>query len=393
MDFRFTPEQEAFREEVRAFIRENLPDWWGGRNDREDMSPEETEVSREMVRKLARKGWLTMAWPQEYGGMGAGPMQQLIYNEEMSYARAPGAGNLGTAMVGPTLMVHGTEEQKKRFLPPIARAEESWCQGFSEPGAGSDLASLETTAVEDGDDFVVNGQKIWTSGAHRADWCILLARTDLEAPKHKGISYFLMDMKLPGITVLPLVNILGSSAFTQVFMDNVRIPRRYLVGELNRGWYVATTTLDFERSGIQRIMYALRTYEDLVEYCGETKVDGGSLGRKPLVRHKLADLRVEFEVGRLLAYRVAWMQSQGLIPNYEASIIKLYGSELQSRLGAAGIGLVGLAGELGPGSPWAPLQGRMQRYYLASTSYTVAAGTSEIQRNIIAQRGLGLPRN
>jgi len=392
MDFRFTPEQEAFRQGVRAFLEAELPSDWGGRNDREDMTPEEAEFARGFVRKLAAKGWLTMAWPREYGGMGADHVQQLVYNEEMSYQRAPGAGNAGTSLVGPTIIVHGSEWQKRRFLSAIARAEETWCQGFSEPGAGSDLASLETTAVADGDDFVLNGQKTWTSGAHHADWCIILARTDPEAPKHKGISCFLMDMRLPGITILPLVNMLGSGAFNQVFMDGVRVPRDCLVGDLNRGWYVATTTLDFERSGIQRVMYALRTYEDLVRYAFETKTGGGTLADRPSVRYKLAELRIEFHVGRLLAYRVAWMQSRGLVPNYEASITKLYGTELLARLGAAGINVAGLRGQLRPESKWAPLSGRLERYYLASTSYTVAAGTSEVQRNIIAMRGLGLPR-
>ncbi len=392
MDFRFSPDHEAFRREVRDFLRAELPSDWGGRNDREDMSPEEAEFARGFVKKLAGKGWLTMAWPQEYGGMGADALRQLVYNEETSYHRAPGAGNPGTNLVGPTIIVHGTEGQKRRFLSAIARAEETWCQGFSEPGAGSDLASLSTSAVADGDEFVLNGQKTWTSGAHHADWCIVLARTDREVPKHKGISCFLMDMRLPGITIRPLVNMLGSGAFSEVFMDAVRVPRDCLVGELNRGWYVATTTLDFERSGIQRVMYALRTYEDVVRYAAETKTDGGTLLDRPPVRHKLAELSIEFRVGRLLAYRVAWMQSQGLIPNYEASISKLYGTELLTRLGAAGVNLPGLRGQLRPESKWAPLSGRLERYYLASMSYTIAAGTSEVQRNIIAMRGLGLPR-
>src|SRR3990172_3034089 len=224
MDFRFSPEDEAFRQQLRAFIKAELPSWWGRRNDREDLSPEEAELASAFTRKVAAKGWLTMAWPKEYGGQGVGPLRQLVYNEEMSYHRAPGAGTMGTNLVGPTLMVHGSEEQRRRFLPPIARMEESWCQGFSEPSAGSDLASLETSAVLDGDDYVVNGSKTWTSGAQRADWCVLLARTDAEAPKHRGITYFLMDMKSPGITVRPLTNMLGSNAFSQIYLDDVRIP-------------------------------------------------------------------------------------------------------------------------------------------------------------------------
>ncbi|HXK34717.1 MAG TPA: acyl-CoA dehydrogenase family protein [Dehalococcoidia bacterium] len=394
MDFRFEQEEEAFRQEVRAFVRAELPEWWGREayNDREDAPREHAEIARAFQRKLAERGWLTLAWPKEYGGLGAGAMRQLVYNEEMSYLRAPGFGGMGVAMVGPTLMLHGTEAQKARFLGPIARGEMSWCQGFSEPGAGSDLASLQTRAVIDGDDFVVTGQKIWTSGAHRADYCILLARTDPEAPKHKGISYLLMDMKSPGITITPLTNMLNSAAFNQLFLDEVRIPRENLVGELNRGWYVATTTLDFERSGIQRIVFALRLLEDLVEHAKTATRGGRRLIDDPVVRHRLADLHIEFAVGRTLAYRVAWMQGQGLVPNAEASVAKLYSTELQSRFAAAAMGLLGPAAALMRASAYAPMFGSIPSYYLAAASYTIAAGTSEVQRNIIAQRGLGMPR-
>ena len=277
-----------------------------------------------------------------------------------------------------------------------------WCQGFSEPGAGSDLASLQTRAVEDGDCFVVNGQKIWTSLAHRADWCILLARSDADAPKHKGISYFLMDMKLPGIHIQPLVDMMGRHTFNQLFMEDVRIPRDCLVGEMNRGWYVAAATLDFERSGINRVVAGIRTYEELVDYARETPAGGGSafggkgngkpLLAEPTVRGKLAELHLEFQVGRLLAYRVAWMQAQGKIPNAEASISKLYGSEVQQRLALVGMEILGLGGQLKPGSKWAPLAGRLEEFYLWSVALTIAAGTSEVMRNIIAGRGLGLPR-
>ncbi len=395
MDFHFSPEEEAFRDEIRAFVRAELPADWGraAYNDREDAPREVSDASRAFQRKLADKGWLTLAWPKEYGGLGAGAMQQLVYNEEMSRLRAPGFGGTGVAMVGPTLMLHGTEDQRQRFLTRIARAEMSWCQGFSEPGAGSDLASLQTRAVQDGDDFVVNGQKIWTSGAHRADYCILLARTDAEAPKHRGISYFLLDMKSPGITITPLTNMLDSAAFNQLFLDNVRIPRANLVGELNRGWYVATTTLDFERSGIQRIVFAETLLHDLIAWAREHNDDGVRMIDRPVIRHRLAELHIEFTLGRLLAYRVAWMQGQGQVPNAEASVAKLYSTELQSRFSVAAVGLMGTAGVLARGSAWAPLDGRIAAYYLAAVSYTIAAGTSEVQRNIIAQRGLGLPRD
>jgi alkylation response protein AidB-like acyl-CoA dehydrogenase len=395
MDFRFTPDEEAFREEIRSFVRAELPADFGARayNDREDAPKEQGEVARAFQRKLADKGWLTLAWPKEYGGLGAGAMQQLIYNEEMSALRAPGFGGMGVAMVGPTLMLHGTDSQKERFLTRIARGEMHWCQGFSEPGSGSDLASLQTKAVQDGDDFIINGQKIWTSAAQRADYCILLARTDPEASKHKGISYFLMDMKSPGISIAPLTNMLESAAFNQLFLDNVRIPRENLVGELNRGWYVATTTLDFERSGIQRIVFANTLLDDVIGYAASTRSDGERLIERAQVRHKLAELAIEFHVGRLLAYRVAWMQGRGLVPNAEASVAKLYSTELQSRFAATALSTLGLAGVLMRGSPHAPLDARLTSYYLAAVSYTIAAGTSEVQRNIIAQRGLGLPRD
>jgi hypothetical protein len=395
MDFRFTAEDEAFRSEICAFVRAELPDTFGpaGYNDREDSPKEHGEVARAFQRKLSAKGWLTLAWPKQYGGFGAGPMQQLVYNEEMSELRAPGFGGMGVAMVGPTLMMHGTDEQRERFLGRIARAEMSWCQGFSEPGAGSDLASLQTKAVLGGDEFVVNGQKIWTSGAQRAEYCILLVRTDPEAPKHRGISYLLMDMKSPGITITPLTNMLNSAAFNQMFLDNVRIPRANLVGELNRGWYVATTTLDFERSGIQRIVFAQTLLDDLIGHAKTRRADGTRAIDDPQTRHKIAELHIEFSVGRILAYRVAWMQGQGLVPNSEASIAKLYSTELQSRFAVAAIGIMGAAGTLTRDSARKALDGRFGAYYLAAASYTIAAGTSEVQRNIIAQRGLGLPRD
>ncbi|HEY8768116.1 MAG TPA: acyl-CoA dehydrogenase family protein, partial [Dehalococcoidia bacterium] len=257
---------------------------------------------------------------------------------------------------------------------------------FSEPAAGSDLAALETRAVLDGDHFVVNGQKIWTSLAHRADWCILLVRTDPDAPKHKGISYLLADMRLPGIQVAPLVDITGRHAFNQIFFEDVRVPRACLVGELNRGWYVAAATLDFERSGINRVVAGVRVFEELVEFTRLKATHNRG------VRAKLAELAIELAAGRLLAYRVASMQAKGQLPNAEASMSKMYGSELQQRLANAGMQIMGLPGQVESGR-WAPLAGRLEQYYLSTSALTVAAGTSEVQRNIIAGRGLGLPRD
>ncbi len=389
IDYQFTAAEEAFRGEVRSFLREALPaDHWRLQNDREQSREGAREFNRQFVKQLAQRGWLTLHWPSEYGGMGAGHMQQLVFNEEMSYHMAPGGG-MGVQMAGPSIMHHGTEAQKSQHLEAIASGDEVWCQGFSEPGSGSDLASLQMRAVRDGDDYVANGQKIWTSGAHNADWCLLLVRTDPDAPKHRGISYLLMDMKSPGGQVRPLINMLGSHAFNELFLEDVRIPRSNLVGEENRGWYVATTTLDYERSGIGRIMWGKRILEEMVGYAR-----GRGDGPNARLRHQLADLWIATETAKLLAYRVTWLQAQEQVPNYQASMSKLFGSEVQQAITRLGVNMLGPWGALRRGSPGDPrLNGALAEGYMATLSYTIAAGTSEIQRNIIATRGLGLPRN
>lgn len=390
MQFRISPEDEAFREEVREFLKQELPPDWVGSGEGDD--DEEWEFTLRMRKKLAEKGWLTMAWPPEYGGQGASLMRQVVFAEEMAYHRAPGRDAFGIRMLAPTLMIHGTEEQKREHLPRIARGEVQWCQGYSEPESGSDLASLQTRAVEDGDDFVINGTKIWTSMAHRADWMFMLVRTDPDAPKHRGISFLLVDMKTPGIEVRPIVNMANLHNFNMVTFDNVRVPKRNLVGEKNRGWYVGATLLDFERSGVEYSAGARRTLEELVQFAKEATRNGRPLAEDPLVRRRLADMAIEVEVSRLISYYIAYMQSQGLVPNKEASMGKLFGTELQQRVAQTGMSLLGLYGQLEPDSKYAPLQGRIERAYLTSISATIAAGTSEIQRNIIATRGLGLPR-
>ncbi len=391
MDFRFTPEQEAFREEVRGFLQQELPPHWEGTGyyGEEGDGESTREVGRRITRKLAERKWLAMAWPKEYGGLGASHMQQLIYNEEMSYQGAPGSFSMGVAWVGPAVMLYGTEEQKQRYLPRITSGEDVWCTLYSEPGAGSDLASLQTRAVQDGDDFVINGQKIWTSGADRSNWGWLAARTDPDAPKHKGISTFVVPMDAPGITTRPLINMAGQAGFNEVFFDNVRIPKENLVGELNRGWYQVAVALDFERSGIQGYAGGRRTLGRLIAFVQEQP---DTVRRNPMLRMRLADRAVELAAGTYIAYRIPWMQSQGMIPNYEASISKLYGSELTQRLALTGVQLLGTYGGLEPGSKWAPLHGRLERSYLSSVASTIAAGTSEVQRSIIATRGLGLSR-
>ncbi len=392
MEFRFTKEQETFRKEVRTFLDKE----WKGTVNAWNYGPDEDEESlhktRDFEKKLAGKGWLTMAWPKEYGGLGVDQLTQLIFREECTAAGAPGAGGAGIHMLGPCLMIHGTEQQKKEYLPPIARAEQRWCQGFSEPGAGSDLAGLQTRAVRDGDDFVLNGTKIWTSGAQHADKIFILARTDADAPKHRGISFFLTDMSTPGISIQPIQQITNRSGFNQTFLDNVRIPRANIVGEENRGWYVATTLLDFERSGVARVATALGNFLELKRYVNETKVNGRRLIDEPKVRSAMADFAVGIEVGRWLAYRVAWMQSNGLVPNMETSQSKLYNSTLLQMMAHFGINMMGLYGQLHSESGYARLNGLTHNAYLGTVCSTVSGGANEIQRGIIASRGLGMPR-
>jgi alkylation response protein AidB-like acyl-CoA dehydrogenase len=299
-------------------------------------------------------------------------------------------------MAGPTIIVYGTDEQKQTHLSGMLSGEAVWCQGFSEPGSGSDLASLQTRAVRDGDDYIVNGQKIWTTGAQYADRMILLARTDPEAPKHKGISYFLLDMKSPGVTVRPLVNMAGTSGFNEVFFDNVRVPRKDLLGEENRGWYVGTTTLDFERSSIGTSIAQGQSVEDLIEWVKENK--NGPL--HPTVRLELAERAIEANAARLMSYQVISMQNRGLVPNHEASAVKIYAAELNQRITNTALKVAGLAGQLEPSykngndatARYAPKKGRFARTYLQAVASTIAGGTSEINRGIIATRGLGLPR-
>lgn len=389
MQFRFDPEVTSFREKVREFIRENLPDEWiGGDWESDHQQP---EIAEAFSRKLAERRWHVMAWPKEYGGLGASHMEQLVYNEEMSYARAPSGGSwAGVSLAGPVIMIYGTDEQKKRFLPPIAEGTVTWCQGFSEPNAGSDLASLQTRAVREGDDFIINGQKIWTSSAQYADWCILLARTDPAAPKHRGISYFLVDMKSPGVTVRPLTDLAGGQPFNEMYFENVSVPAENLLGELNRGWYMAATTLDFERSGIGTIAACHREWDDTATLL-RPLIRPESLSNAA-VRLEMAERRIEIEVGRGLAYRVAALQAAGKVPNHEASASKLFGSELNQRLANTQVKVLSLLGQLRLESPYAVRKGRIPHRYLFTVQDTIAAGTSEIQRNVIATRGLGLPR-
>jgi alkylation response protein AidB-like acyl-CoA dehydrogenase len=404
MDFRDTPEEATFRREIRAFIAGECPAGikrrglgamfgGGGWDDIRLSTDEYRALNAAWAKKLADRGWIAPAWPKEYGGAGMSVMQQFIFNQEMASVGAPRGGNygIGTGWAGPTIILYGTEEQKKKYLPPIVKGEAIWCQGFSEPGAGSDLAALSTRAIKDGDDYVVNGQKIWTSGAHVSHYMILLARSDPEAPKHKGISYFILDMKSPGITIRPLVNMANNHDFNEVFFDNVRIPKENIIGEENRGWYVGTTTLDFERSGIATSISHGLMVEDLGAFARENRGEG-FISKNPKLRYEIADRAIEAEVEAMLSYQIISMQSRALVPNKESSIAKLFSSELDIRIAATAMKVLGLYGQLKRGSQHVQLNGRAESMYLYATTSTVGGGTSEIQRNIIASRGLGMPR-
>jgi alkylation response protein AidB-like acyl-CoA dehydrogenase len=393
MDFNDTAEEAAFRTEVRAFIEKEAPKPKPGQSGAEALMGN-WERNQAWFKLLGEKGWIAPAWPKEYGGAGMSTVQQFIFNEEMATQKAPRPLHMiiGLGMAGPTLIVHGTEDQKKKYLPGMLRGEDIWCQGYSEPGAGSDLAALQTRAVRDGDDYVVNGQKIWTTLAHMAKYMILLTRTDPDAPKHRGITYFILDMKTPGVEVRPLYNLGNSHEFNEVFFDNVRIPKDNVIGEENRGWYAAVTTLDFERSSIGSAIGMKQHVEELVNYAREYEDEPTStLRTNPMLRYELSDRMIEVEVARMLSYRVASMQARGLIPNYEASLLKLYSTELNQRIARTGVHVLGLYGQLK--GEEAPHGGRWLATYLRSQAYTIEGGTSEIQRNIIAQRGLGLPRD
>ena len=400
MEFRDSPEEAAFRQGVRDFVDESfdprlVPEGWQQYPDPRDET--EAELLGEWRGALGERGWIAPHWPRDFGGAGLTAMEQFIFNEEMAKIRAPEVGGIGMNMVGPTLIRHGSEQQKETHLPRITSNRAIWCQGYSEPGAGSDLASLQTRAARDGDEYVLNGQKVWNTVGHKADWMLLLARTDPEAPKHRGITMFLLDMKTPGITTQPIVTAKETPGIVEwdineVFFEDVRIPATNRVGEENQGWYYATTLLDLERSRIGASIALLQEVESLVEY-----VRAGQRGEHPLAEgqgrvRELTDAAIAAQVSRLMAYRVVSMLKRGDLPNYEASIKKLFTSETAQGVTRTAMKLIGLYGNLWRTSASAPLEGRIPYRYVAMVPTTIAGGTSEIQRNIISTRGLGLPR-
>ncbi|MCS7002244.1 MAG: acyl-CoA dehydrogenase family protein, partial [Dehalococcoidia bacterium] len=328
-------------------------------------------------------------------GGGWPKVKQALFNEIAAYRRIRGTGNanLGASTVGPTIMIYGTKEQKDFFLPRIARGEITWSQGFSEPNAGSDLAALETRAVADGDDFVINGAKIWNHSQH-ADYLFLLARTDRDAPKHKGITQFLIPLKegIEGITIQPIRDAYGAERWTLLTLEDVRVPRSMVLGEVNRGWYQTTTSLDFERSQMAWVGQSRRFLEQIMAYAQTTTRNGRRIIDDPFLRDRIGALRVQLEAARWLGYRIAYLQDQGLVPNVEASMSKVLATETQQKIQRLGMDVVGHLGHLSAGSPYAELDGLFDEEYWNAPGTTLAGGASEIQRNIIATRGLGLPR-
>jgi alkylation response protein AidB-like acyl-CoA dehydrogenase len=397
MDLKLTGEQEAFRGHVRTWLKENLPREWVSRlvAGPDVPRPEAYGFLREWQRKLYDAGLVGLTWPKEYGGRGLTFMEELIFHEEMALAKAPPILNiLGIGMAGPTIIAYGTEEQKKRHLSKILSCEEIWCQGYSEPNAGSDLASLQTKAVRDGEHFVVNGQKVWTSVAHRADWMMLLARTDPEAEKHKGITYFLLDMRSPGITIRPLRQMTGDAEFNEIFFENVRVPAQDILGGLNNGWQVGITTLMYERLalgfGLQvRLRIAL---DALLELSRRTKRNGGTAAQDPIVRQKLAQLWIDTEVFKYTGARAITRLLRGEIPGPEASAGKIWWCETHQRLQDLAMEIQGPYHQLAKGSDWTIENGIWQYTFLRSRANSIEGGTTEIQRNIIGERVLGLPK-
>jgi len=398
MDFSYSPKEEAFRKEVGDWLAEHireLPEWWS----RPDVagpeidSEEYHQFNLWWHRKLYDAGLVGITWPKEYGGRGGTLMEGVIFYEEIAKHRAPGPSNIhGLGWCGPAILGFGTEEQKKRFIPKILSAEEIWCTLYSEPEAGSDMANVQTRAVEDGDDYIVNGQKVWTSGGHYSDWAVLLARTDPDAPKHRSLTYFIVNMHSPGITLRPLVQITGTADFNETFLDDVRIPKHQIVGEINKGWYVAVGALEFERSNIGATITRENTLKDLIRMAQEIERNRQPLSQDPVIRQKLAQFYIEVNVLKYIGLRNLTHQLREGRPGSEGVIGHVFGVEWGKRLQDFAMQLQGPYSRLMKGSKHAIEHGRWQYSFLLSPGMSIATGTSEIHRNVIAQRVLGLPR-
>ncbi len=392
MDFRDTPEEATFRAGLRTWLRDTLPSDWLDRPPH--VGRFDVEASREWSRKLYDAGYVGLTWPKEYGGRGLPHTYQAIYLEETARISAPAhIGGIGLGMAGPTIIAWGSDEQKKRYLAPLLSGEQVWCQGFSEPGSGSDLAGAKTRAVLDGDEWVVNGQKVWSSWAHIADWCILVVRSDPEAEKHRGLSYLLVDMHSPGIEVRPLRQITGDPEFNEIFFTDVRVPRESMLGRPGDGWAVAMTTLMHERGTLGFALTAAleSSVNQLVKLARHPKPDGTRPADDPLVRDAIAREWVDLQALRFTNYRALTALEKSGVPGPEGSIAKLHWSECNQRLTKLALSVEGMASVLdGDGGVW---NGYWQYQQLRSRGNTIEAGTSEILRNIIAERVVGLPRS
>jgi alkylation response protein AidB-like acyl-CoA dehydrogenase len=396
MDLNLTPSEQAFRDEFRAWLGSNIPAEWDPAAPHDEDSRQRFDFLRAWQKKMFEAGWAGIHWPKEYGGRGVTLIEQTIFIEEMARAAAPPLINvLGLSLLGPTLIAYGTEDQKQRFLAKILSADEIWCQGYSEPNAGSDLAALRSEAVLEGDHFIVNGQKTWTSYGHFADWCFAVVRTDPDVPKHKGLTYILIDMHSPGISVRPLKQMTGDSEFNEVSFQNVRVPVENVVGKINGGWEIAIATLMFERGtlGASLQITFKRQIERLIELSRTTERDGRPASADPIIRQKLAQIYSEIEVFRLNQMRTITRMSKSGVPGPEGSIQKIFWSEMNQRMQQVAMEMLGPFGQLTRGSDYAVDHGQWAHAYLRSRGNTIEAGTSEIQRNIIGHFVLGLPKS
>ena len=391
MEFALTPEQEQFAKEFRDYLKSHMPPEVKAEIESK-RAMEKSPAYKEFICQMGRDGWLGVGWPKEYGGQGRTPMEQHIFYEIVAYERIM-LPLMALNAVGPAVMRFGTEEMKMEILPPILRGELEVAVGYTEPEAGTDLASLKTTAVKDGDDYIINGQKVFTSCADYADYLWIAARTDPQAPKkHHGISVFLIPMDTPGITIEPMW-LLGGERNNTTFYDNVRVPKKCLVGEENKGWKYITTQLDFERIALNPSSPMRRNIDDTIQWAKETKVDGAPVIERPWVRTKLAELTVDVEVLKMINYYLAWLITKGVVPYAEASVVKVFGSELYQRVNHSLLEIMGQFGQLQTGSKWAPLEGRLEQALRSDVIFIFGGGAIEIQRNIIAMAGLGMPRS
>lgn len=397
MDFSLSREEQQKKEEFETFFREEMknapPEFGNGGLEGIYATDEGFEFHKYMARKMGEKGWLSMAWPRQYGGREASIMEQVIFDEVRGYYNAPGIDVFAVGMFAPTLITGATEEQKERLLPPIARGEAFYCQGWSEPDAGSDLASLSTMAIREGDHYVVNGQKTWTTGGHKVEYMFLLARTDPESRRSKGLSVFHLPMNLPGIEVRPLLYMDGKHLYNEVFFRDVKIPAQDLIGTEGEGWTLTRQTMNLERSGVGGFSGTRRYLEKIIDYAKNTERNGRPISKDPAARRKITELFIGSEVGHTLAYKIAWMHQKGDFMGLitAASESKLFSTELSVQMAHYATEMMGMYGQLEDDSV-APLDGSMVKLYQFCKGATIFAGSNEIQRNLIAWIGLGLPR-